>query len=258
MGTSTYLKNQNADIQIVGLQPRDGASVPGIRRWSPEYLPSIYQDFRVDAKMDINQSESEEMMRALARMEGIFAGVSSGGAVSAAIRLSAQVENATICVIICDRGDRYLSSGLFSQEAGALDPTPVDTETLDAGLARLISHPGPHYVFFNADPDAEKGGQAWCPDCARCESVVRDEVAATGGTLLEVRVGPRPIWKDPEHPLRIRADDLQITGIPTLVRYEPHTEQQKGRVVGRLAGELEQAETVEQATVLIKAFVGND
>lgn len=114
MGTSRYLKEQNPNIQIVGLQPKEGASIPGIRRWSPEYLPSIFDETRVDSVMDISQQEAEDTMRALAREEGIFCGVSSGGSVAGALRLSEQVENAVIVAIICDRGDRYLSTGVFS------------------------------------------------------------------------------------------------------------------------------------------------
>ena len=113
MGVSRFLKSQNPDIQIIGLQPTDGSQIPGIRRWPPEYLPDIYQHERVDRVLDISQSESEQMMKRLAREEGIFAGVSSGGAIAAALKLSAEVERATIVAIICDRGDRYLSTGVF-------------------------------------------------------------------------------------------------------------------------------------------------
>ena len=115
MGVSRYLKSRNPDIQIVGLQPTDGSQIPGIRRWPTAYLPDIYQSERVDRVMDISQRESECMMRRLAKEEGLFAGVSSGGAVAAALRLSEGVENATIVAIICDRGDRYLSTGVFAE-----------------------------------------------------------------------------------------------------------------------------------------------
>ena len=115
MGVSRYLKSRNPDIQIVGLQPTDGSQIPGIRRWPTAYLPDIYQSERVDRVMDISQRESERMMRRLAKEEGLFAGVSSGGAVAAALRLSTEVENATIVAIICDRGDRYLSTGVFAE-----------------------------------------------------------------------------------------------------------------------------------------------
>jgi S-sulfo-L-cysteine synthase (O-acetyl-L-serine-dependent) len=114
MGCSTYLKQQNPDIQIIGLQPLEGSSIPGIRRWSPAYLPAIYDAARVDRVMDISQQESERTMRELARREGIFCGVSSGGSIAAALRLSSEVENAVIVAIICDRGDRYLSTGVFT------------------------------------------------------------------------------------------------------------------------------------------------
>ncbi|UVE16624.1 cysteine synthase CysM [Pseudomonas sp. LS44] len=113
MGCSQYLKEQNPAIEIVGLQPMEGSSIPGIRRWPEEYLPKIYQAERVDRIVDMQQSEAEDVMRRLAREEGIFCGVSSGGAVAAALRLSREVENAVIVAIICDRGDRYLSTGIY-------------------------------------------------------------------------------------------------------------------------------------------------
>ncbi len=114
MGTSAFLKSQNKDIQIVGLQPADGASIPGIRRWPKEYMPSIFDEARVDRVLDIAQQDAEVTMRRLATEEGIFCGVSSGGAVSAALSLDQEVSNATIVAIICDRGDRYLSTGVFN------------------------------------------------------------------------------------------------------------------------------------------------
>ena len=115
MGVSRYLKEQNPDVQIVGLQPMEGAAIPGIRRWPQEYLPSIFDARRVDRIVDMAQSEAEQTMRRLAREEGIFCGVSSGGAVAAMLRLSAEVENAVLVAIICDRGDRYLSTGVYDQ-----------------------------------------------------------------------------------------------------------------------------------------------
>ncbi|MFA5984468.1 MAG: cysteine synthase CysM [Methylococcaceae bacterium] len=113
MGTSMYLKEQNPAIQIIGVQPEGDSKIPGIRRWPQEYLPKIYQAERVDKIMEMDQLTAEQTTRALAAEEGIFAGVSSGGAVAAALRLSAEVENAVIAVIVCDRGDRYLSTGVF-------------------------------------------------------------------------------------------------------------------------------------------------
>jgi len=113
MGTSRFLKEKNNNIEIVGVQPTEGSQIPGIRRWPEEYLPKIYHPEEVDMIIDVTQEEAENTVRELAEKEGIFAGVSSGGAVAAALKLSAQVENATIVVIICDRGDRYLSTGVF-------------------------------------------------------------------------------------------------------------------------------------------------
>lgn len=116
MGTSRYLKEQNPNVQIIGVQPVDGASIPGIRRWPKEYLPTIFEPDRVDLTMDMEQDVAENTMRRLAAEEGIFCGVSSGGTVAAALRLSETVSNALIVSIICDRGDRYLSTGVFPAE----------------------------------------------------------------------------------------------------------------------------------------------
>lgn len=114
MGCSRYFKERNPEIQIIGLQPEEGASIPGIRRWPEAYLPKIYESSRVDNLVNMSQQLAEDTMRALAREEGIFAGVSSGGAVAAALQLSREVSNAVIVAIVCDRGDRYLSSGVFN------------------------------------------------------------------------------------------------------------------------------------------------
>lgn len=115
MGTSRFLKEKNPAIQIIGLQPSEGAQIPGIRRWPEAYLPRIYERDRVDGIVSMPQKLAEDTMRELARKEGIFCGVSSGGAVAAALELSREVEQAVIVAIVCDRGDRYLSSGLFNQ-----------------------------------------------------------------------------------------------------------------------------------------------
>lgn len=114
MGCSRFFKSVNPDIQIVGLQPADGASIPGIRRWPEAYLPSIYKPDTVDHIYDIDQHEAEVTMRRMAKEEGIFCGVSSGGVMAGALRLSREVENAVIVAIVCDRGDRYLSTGVFA------------------------------------------------------------------------------------------------------------------------------------------------
>ncbi|WP_114278710.1 cysteine synthase CysM [Thioalbus denitrificans] len=113
MGTSRYLKEQDPAVQVVGVQPAEGASIPGIRRWPEAYLPSIYEPLRVDRIIDVGQEEAERTTRELASREGIFCGISSGGAIAAALSLSRTVENAVIVAIICDRGDRYLSTEVF-------------------------------------------------------------------------------------------------------------------------------------------------
>ena len=114
MGCSRYFKEVNRDIQVYGLQPVEGSQIPGIRRWPEAYLPKIFADENIDYIIDMEQTRAEEMMRRLASEEGIFCGVSSGGAVAGALEVSQQVENATIVAIVCDRGDRYLSTGVFS------------------------------------------------------------------------------------------------------------------------------------------------
>ncbi|AIN16708.1 cysteine synthase CysM [Yersinia rochesterensis] len=112
-GVSQYLKSQNPEITIIGLQPAEGSSIPGIRRWSPEYMPGIFRSELVDQVLDITQISAEQTMRRLATEEGIFCGVSSGGAVAGALRVAAENPGAVIVAIICDRGDRYLSTGVF-------------------------------------------------------------------------------------------------------------------------------------------------
>ncbi|GAB5473480.1 MAG: cysteine synthase B [Maribacter sp.] len=113
MGTSTYLKEQDKNIQIVGVQPKEGAKIPGIRKWPEEYLPKIFDATKVDQVLEVTQEEAELMAGRLAKEEGIFSGVSSGGAATAALRLANTLQSGTIVSIVCDRGDRYLSSGLF-------------------------------------------------------------------------------------------------------------------------------------------------
>ena len=115
MGVSQFLKEKNPKIQIVGVQPSEGSQIPGIRAWPKAYLPKIYDARRVDRVIEVTQQEAEDMTRRLAREEGVFGGISSGGAVAAALRLSQELNNATIVTIICDRGDRYLSTGVFPE-----------------------------------------------------------------------------------------------------------------------------------------------
>jgi S-sulfo-L-cysteine synthase (O-acetyl-L-serine-dependent) len=113
MGTGKFLKEKNPVIQIIGVQPTAGSAIPGIRRWPPEYVPEIFDASRVDQVIDISQAEAEEMARRLASREGIFCGISSGGAVAAAIKLCAALSNAVVVTIVCDRGDRYVSTDVF-------------------------------------------------------------------------------------------------------------------------------------------------
>ena len=117
MGTSRFLKERNPAVQVVGVQPEEGAQIPGIRRWPKEYLPAIFDPALVDRELDVSQEEAEETARLLASREGIFCGISSGGAVAAMLALSRELENAMLVAIVCDRGDRYLSTGVF-------DPRP--------------------------------------------------------------------------------------------------------------------------------------
>jgi len=116
MGVSRYLKAQRNDIQLIGAQPREGASIPGIRKWPAAYLPKIFERERVDRVVEVSQEEAEDMTRRLAAEEGIFAGISSGGTLFAALQIAREVENATIVSIVCDRGDRYLSSSVFPEQ----------------------------------------------------------------------------------------------------------------------------------------------
>lgn len=113
MGTSTYLKEQNKAVKIIGVQPEDGTKIPGIRKWPTEYLPKIYEASKVDSIFEVNQQEAEIHSKLLASKEGVFAGMSSGGAVSAALKICQELDSGVVVVIICDRGDRYLSSGIF-------------------------------------------------------------------------------------------------------------------------------------------------
>ena len=113
MGTSTYLKEKNSNIQIIGAQPTDNSKIPGIRKWSPEFLPKIFNPKKVDHVLEVSEEEARIMTKRLAKEEGIFAGMSSGGAVSAALKLAKTIQSGVLVAIICDRGDRYLSSNLF-------------------------------------------------------------------------------------------------------------------------------------------------
>ena len=121
MGTSRFLKEMNPEVQIVGVQPTEGSRIPGIRRWPAAYLPKIYERERVDRIIDVSEHEAENATRRLAKVEGVFGGVSSGGALHAALEIAKEIDEGVIVVIVCDRGDRYLSSGLFTSR---METTP--------------------------------------------------------------------------------------------------------------------------------------
>jgi S-sulfo-L-cysteine synthase (O-acetyl-L-serine-dependent) len=122
-GVSRFLKEQNRAVRVIGAQPSEGSRIPGIRKWAPEYLPKIYDPTWVDEMVYVSQSDAEEMARRLAREEGLFAGISAAGALWVALQAAQQVENATIVFIVCDRGDRYLSTGVFPHDSGAVSAT---------------------------------------------------------------------------------------------------------------------------------------
>ena len=239
MGTSRYLKERNPAVQAVGLQPADGAQIPGIRRWPPAYLPSIFEDWRVDRTLDIGQAEAEATMRALAREEGIFCGVSSGGSVAGALRVAREVEGAVVVCIVCDRGDRYLSTGAFDAPAdlpffgglaeadGAFGGARVArTNVLGfySSLASQLAAAGGEALVLFAAGDDPATGASWCGDCRRVVPLLAEALAAFAAdrpapVLLHVDVGPREAWKDrPEHPLR-REPGLELQCVPTLAWY---------------------------------------
>jgi len=198
MGTSRYFKEFKPEVQIVGLQPATGAQIPGIRRWPKEYLPGIFDEARLDRVIDITQEEADETARQLAIQEGLFAGVSSGGAVSAALKIAREEPGRVVVCIICDRGDRYLSTGVFAP------PPPLHHSCISGNLdltlqsyrKTLSDQHTPIFMLFTAP---------WCPDCITALPVI-DGLFAThvrGGSLLRCIVSKtREEWKDSAHPLR--------------------------------------------------------
>mmetsp|Transcript_12729 Transcript_12729/g.46553 ORF Transcript_12729/g.46553 Transcript_12729/m.46553 type:complete len:517 (+) Transcript_12729:77-1627(+) len=254
MGTSRFLKSKNPAVQIVGLQPAPGAKIAGIRRWPKEYLPTFFDPSRVDLTLDITQAEAEETMRALARVEGIFAGVSSGGAVAGALRLNQEVENAVICVIVCDRGDRYLSTGVFDMERLRAQPDRVDRATFWAAQQTLQGLPRPVVLFVGSDEEGT--GASWCGDCRRAAPLIERLARTRGCTLLRCEVGSRPAWKDPDHPFRMAP--LGLRAVPSLVEWRWHR-RSDGQVQGRpgrsIGPELEACQTEAEMEALVHSFL---
>ncbi|KAI9027752.1 tryptophan synthase beta subunit-like PLP-dependent enzyme [Hyaloraphidium curvatum] len=271
MGVSRFLKEKNPDIKIYGLQPAEGATIPGIRRWGEAYMPKVFDRHRVDGIIDIEQWEAEEMMRAMARTEGIFAGTSSGGSISAALRLSHSLPDgppAVIAAIVCDRGDRYLSTGMFDESASKDDPKPVSWKYWAGAASRLIAYPGPRFVAFlgatpplkdAGAPESERDGQWWDRKSRLVADAARKLVREHGGTLLEVRLGSESEWKQGvladgqlvEHPL-IADPGAQLRDsagkplLPVLCRWED------GLLTERVAVGSDSVDAVEKA---VKEFV---
>lgn len=215
MGCSRYFKEVKPEVEIVGLQPAEGAQIPGIRRWPKEYLPSIFDEARLDRVVDISQEEADETARQLAIQEGIFAGMSSGGAVSASLKIAAEAPGRVVVCIVCDRGDRYLSTGVF-------DPPPPAHHScyyknLDLTLSqhrKALPEDMPLFMLFTAP---------WCPDCTTTLPIVNEIFTGQGAganfSLLRCIVGKtREEWKDPRHPFRsdTRWGPNGLSEIPTL------------------------------------------
>ncbi len=193
--------------------------------------------------LDISQAEAEETTRALARCEGICAGISSGGSVAGALRIAAEVQNAVIVCIICDRGDRYLSTGCFAPKP----PAVASVYQFPFAAARLIGLPAPHVLFTSGDDPAT--GQPWCPDCRRAVPAVRAAADTAGVTLLVVDVGERPAWKDAAHSFRT-SETLQLRCIPTLMAWDVT----HARPLARIDKELETASDEAAVQALAAAF----
>ena len=207
MGVSRYFKEVKPSVEVVGLQPQEGAAIPGIRRWPKEYLPRIYDAKRLDRIIDISQEEAEETARQLAVQEGIFAGMSSGGAVSASIRLAAEEEGRVVVCIVCDRGDRYLSTGVF-------DPPPPSHHScfykhLDATLAaqrKGLPPTRPLFVLLTAP---------WCSDCSQVLPILNKSFAGDSrASLLRCIVGKtEEEWRDPLHALKLKWDVWKLPSL---------------------------------------------
>jgi len=240
-GCGTWFKENMPDVNVVGVLPDEqSGSIPGIRNWPPEYQPTITREDMIDRKMLVTQRESEEMARALARIEGIFAGTSSGGSISAAIRLAAEVDNASIVAIVCDRGDRYLSTGLFSTSHSRV-PAQTNVREFFGAAARLTGLPKP-LVYFRG---------FWCPDCQRCDGAIKRAAERRGASLLVCDVGEREDWKSEEHPFR-RHRLLQLQCLPTLAEWD------EGAIGECLSMSLERSQSEEEAEVMVEQWLGRD
>jgi thiol-disulfide isomerase/thioredoxin len=250
MGTSKFLKEKNKSIEIIGLQPTDGSSIPGIRKWPKEYLPKIFDSSRVDRIVEVDQPSAEVMMRKMAEQEGIFAGVSSGAAVHAAVQLAQDpsVKNAVIVSIVCDRGDRYLSTGVYKSDH--LSKIPAKPENLFDAL-RTVEGLKDTYVVYYSD---------WCPDCLAVPAIVRalDEEATRLGrvfTVVMCNVGERDLWKSGSHPLKTGAPGLK--GIPTLMKWGSGRSEESRLERGLYDGSALAAGGEDGVKEVVEAFVGS-
>jgi len=225
MGVSAALKARNPKVVAIGLEPPadEPTSVPGIRNWPEQYRPKVRDEALLDDVMQVSRREAEETARALARTEGLLLGVSAGGAVSAALRLSATVSNAVIVVLACDRADRYLCTGVYSAAAAAADPAPCPVSELASAVARFAAYPSPHYIWFAEAAAEAVGGQA----ADELQAQAQAKVGAQQGTLLVVR-GPldtaaaavRRLVQNPAAPAAAAAAEVgSCSDAPVLVQW---------------------------------------
>jgi hypothetical protein len=222
-GCARALKSRNASITCIGLEPpeEEPTGVLGIRRWPEQLRPKVRDDAVIDGVMGVSRREAEETARALARTEGLLLGVSAAGAVSAALRLAAGVSNATIVVLACDRGDRYLSTGVFSAAAGAADPAPCPPAELASVVARVAAGAygvGPHYLSFPAVA-AAAAADGFAAAAAAAENIAAAEaqLASEGESVKVIRVTGVPDWCAPGMPPAAAAA-AAVGDAPVLVR----------------------------------------
>lgn len=238
-GSGSWFREHMPSVNVIGVLPDEtqGGSIPGIRNWPPEYQPTITRHDVIDQKLKVTQRESEETARAMARVEGIFAGTSSGGSISAALRLAAEIDNATIVAIVCDRGDRYLSTGLFSTTHSHV-PSEASPRDFWSAAARLTGLPTP-LIYFRG---------SWCPDCQRCDGPIKRAADSAGASLLVCDVGERIEWKAKEHPFR-QHKLLQLECLPTLAHWD------NGALGSCLSSPLEKSKNEDEAEELITKWL---